>query len=169
MITLNSPPVSRARKLATSAFLGVVSVSLITKVVLDFDVMREAWNAGDSLSFFYTLWFTLLSAVGAIVAVLQLIEYIRKGPKRQQIIATARSMVFKNRGEPFTIIKPSEVVGLARDGRILFLSDKTRFYVRVARASAKEINTFVDRLHDLWWPGLTRSEIKDILSRTRAF
>ena len=154
--------------MATTAFLGVMGVSLIAKVVLDFEVLREAWEAGDSLSFSHNFWFMLLSAAGAFVTVLQLIEYIHKGPMRQRLIATASSMVLKNRGEPFTIIKPSEVVGLARDGRILLLSDKSRFYVRVARASAKEINAFVDKLHDLWWPGLTRSEVKDVLARTKA-
>lgn len=163
MIVLSSPkPLKVTRIFSVSvgilAALGIVFTGLVA-----FTQLPEAWQNPDRWALCLVILQLIMGLLGTFGAVWQLTSQITVGNPRQCLAATEETLAIKTVRKPILFLKRRDCIALAFDGKTLVMADGKAHVIHVYGAKAESVEAFIDSLYELWWPGLTRAEVRTYL------
>ena len=164
MIVLSSPPPKKFSRYF-SIGVGIVAASgIVFTGVVAFTQLPDAWQDPDRAALYSVLLQILMGLVGISAAAWQITQQLTVGDPRQCLVATEETLAIKTVRKPIIFLKRRDCIALAMDGKALVMADGTIHAFYVYGAKADNILAFVDSLYELWWPGLTRAEVREYLT-----
>jgi len=164
MIVLSSPKPRKITRMYSVSVGILAALGIVFTGVMGFTQLPDAWQDPDRAALYLVLLQIFMGLVGIFAAVWQITQQLTVGDPRQRLVATEETLAIKSIRKPAIFLKRRDCIALAMEGKALVMADGTIHPLYVYGAKADNILAFIDSLYELWWPGLTRAEVREYLT-----
>jgi len=138
----------------------VVELILLSIGVIAFGKLPGAWNNPDSLALFNILFQIFWILLGMAMVASKIVQLRTRVVPREYLVATNETLAIKTVVKPIVFVRRRDCVALSHNGFMLLMADGRRHYIHACGVDIREMESFLAKLYDLWWPGLTRAHVQ---------